>query len=270
MGSRTLVASVVLATCLLAAPASAKKIDVGGHRLYCEIRGKGEALAVFDSGLGDTHEVWRWVWPDVAKFARVFLYDRGGLGRSEPGPAPRSSERLVEELHTLLAAAGLPGPYVLVGHSFGGLNMQLFASRYPGEVRGLVLIEPTPIEYPAREPELLSEQDLAKLTTSIGASSAGVRLEREAVGISAEQVRAARPFPPHAVTLISSTRPEVTPAFQSAWLEMQKHLAEELDARLHLITSRSGHYIQFDAPHLVIEAIRTASLTPVSVPASER
>jgi len=239
-------------------PAAARKIDVDGHRLYCNVRGRGDAIVVFDSGLGETHEAWRWVWPDVTKFARVFLYDRAGIGRSDPAPAPRSSDRIVEELHGLLAAAGLAGPYVLVGHSFGGLNVQLFASRYPGEVAAVVLVEPTPVEFPSRENDLLSEFARAKLTTSRGVSGEGVRLEWASVQASAEQVRAARPFPPIPVTLLSSTRPEETPAFQRAWAGMQQDLASDLDARLHLVTNRSGHYIQFDAPQLVVDAIREA------------
>ncbi len=252
-----LVGCVVLAS-FVALPTDARKIDVGGHRLYCEVRGRGDAIVVFDAGLGDTHEAWRWVWPDVAKFARVVLYDRAGLGRSDPAPAPRTSARIAEELHALLVNVGLPGPYILVGHSFGGLDVQWFASRYPFEVAALVLVEPTPVEFPLRESELLSEYARAKLETTLGVSGEGVRLERASVQASADQVRAARPFPNIPVVLLSSTRPEETPAFQQAWIEMQRHLARELDAELHLVTSRSGHYIQFDAPDLVVDAIRDA------------
>jgi pimeloyl-ACP methyl ester carboxylesterase len=259
VGARQLAGSVLLlATLALALPAAAKKIDVQGLRLYYELRGKGDALVVFDAGLGETHETWRWVSPEVARFARVFLYDRAGLGRSEAGPAPRTSERMVEELHALLAHAGLHGPYILVGHSFGGLNVQLFASRYPDQVTALVLLEPTPLDYPAREASLLTAFDRSKVATVIGASTAGVRLEHAAIATSVEQVRAARPSPQHRVTLLSSTRSDKTPAFQAAWLEMQRALARDLDVDLHLITSRSEHNLQFDAPELVVDAIRDA------------
>ena len=176
MGPLKLAGSIVLAAIALASPAGARKIDVRGQRLYYEVHGKGAALVVFDAGLGATHETWHWVWPDVAKFARVFLYDRAGIGRSEGGTGPRTSERLVEELHALLLAAGMRGPYVLVGHSLGGLNMQLFTCRYPSEVTALVLVEPTPLDFPAREATLVSKFDQARLATSIGASAEGVRL----------------------------------------------------------------------------------------------
>jgi pimeloyl-ACP methyl ester carboxylesterase len=255
---RRLAGSLLLVTLALATPVAARKIDVNGQRLYYELRGKGPALVVFDAGIGETHETWRWVWPDVARFARVFLYDRAGLGHSDALPGPRTSERMVEELHALLALAGLHGPYILVGHSFGGLNVQLFASRYPDQVTALVLVEPTPLDFPAREASLLPELDRVKLATALGASSEGVRLEHAGVPTSIGQLRAARPFPPHPVALISSTRAETTPAFQAAWNEMQGALAKELDVRLHLITSRAGHYVQFDAPELVIDAIHDA------------
>jgi hypothetical protein len=85
-----------------------------------------------------------------------------------------------------------------------------------------------------------------------------VRLERAAIEKSVEQLRGA-PLPPGVgVTLITSTRPEETRAFQTAWIEMQRALARDLDVHLHLVTGRAGHYVQFDAPHLVVSAIREA------------
>jgi pimeloyl-ACP methyl ester carboxylesterase len=81
------------------------------------------------------------VQPKVTKFARVCSYDRSGLGWSESGPKPRTSPQIVKELHALLKNAGEEGPYVLVGHSFGGANAQLYASEYPKEVAGMVLVD---------------------------------------------------------------------------------------------------------------------------------
>jgi pimeloyl-ACP methyl ester carboxylesterase len=94
-----------------------------------------------DSGLGGGLLDWQTVQPKVAKFARVCSYDRSGNGWSESGPNPRTSPRIVEELHALLENAGEYGPYVLVGHSFGGANAQLYAAEYPKEVAGMVLVD---------------------------------------------------------------------------------------------------------------------------------
>lgn len=123
-------------------PPPGRLVDVGGHRLHIHAMGGGAPTVVMDSGLPGTVLSWGEVQPAVARFTRVASYDRAGLGWSEPGPEPRTAQRIAEELHTLLANAGLAPPYVLVGHSFGGLTTRLFAGLYPDEVDGLILIDP--------------------------------------------------------------------------------------------------------------------------------
>ena len=108
-----------------------------------------------DIGAGGNLLDWQSVQPGVAKFARVCSYDRGGAGWSDPSAQPRTSQRFAEELHTLLNNAGVEGPYVLVGHSLGGNNVQLYASRYPDEVAGMVLVDPQFYNSPSYvDPEL--------------------------------------------------------------------------------------------------------------------
>ena len=121
-------------------PARGEMVDAGGYDLHLYCRGEaGAPTVVMDSGLGGTVLDWQLVQPEVAEFARVCTYDRAGMGWSEPGDQPRTSQQIVEELHALLGNAGVQGPYVLVGHSFGGTNVQLYASQYPNEVAGMVL-----------------------------------------------------------------------------------------------------------------------------------
>ncbi|MCG8636466.1 MAG: alpha/beta hydrolase [Desulfobacterales bacterium] len=122
-------------------PPSGQFVDMDGYTLHFKKSGKGRFTVVFDSGMGASHLAWEKVIPEIGKVAGVFAYDRAGLGWSEKSPLPRTSERIVEELHRLLKLSHTPGPYILVGHSFGGLNMQLYAATYPGEVAGLVLID---------------------------------------------------------------------------------------------------------------------------------
>jgi pimeloyl-ACP methyl ester carboxylesterase len=122
-------------------PAPGRLIDVGGHRLHLHCEGTGPAV-VMDAALGASSLSWTYVRPAVAAFARACAYDRAGFGWSDAGPLPRTVIRIAEELHRLLAGAGVPPPYVLVGHSFGGLVARAYVHRYPGEIGGLVLLDP--------------------------------------------------------------------------------------------------------------------------------
>src|SRR5918994_4125425 len=124
-------------------PAPGEMVAVDGHDMHLYRTGEeGEGpTVVMDTGLGRGMLAWQAVQPEVTDFARVCSYDRSGNGWSESGPKPRTSPRIVGELHTLLKNAGLNGPYVLVGHSFGGANAQLYAAEYPEEVAGMVLVD---------------------------------------------------------------------------------------------------------------------------------
>jgi pimeloyl-ACP methyl ester carboxylesterase len=116
-------------------------IDVGGFRLHAHAAGRGPVV-VFDAALGGSSISWSLVAPSIAAFARAFVYDRGGFGWSDAGPLPRTAGRVADELRVLLDRAGEPPPYVLVGHSFGGFVMRIFAARYRELTAGLVLADP--------------------------------------------------------------------------------------------------------------------------------
>lgn len=133
--------SMAEATDAKAYPPPGQLIDVGGHRLHINCTGTGSPTVVIDAGLGDWSTVWAWVQPDVAKATQVCTYDRAGYGWSDPGPWPRNAEQFAIELHTLLHEANIPGPYVMVGHSLGGLTARVFTGLYPSEVAGVVLID---------------------------------------------------------------------------------------------------------------------------------
>jgi pimeloyl-ACP methyl ester carboxylesterase len=117
-------------------------VDVGGFRLHIHCQGAGAPAVVLDAALGGSSLSWALVQPEVARVTRVCSYDRAGFGWSESGPLPRTAGRIVGELRTLLDAAGVPPPFVLVGHSFGGLVMRIFAARHPADTAGLVLVDP--------------------------------------------------------------------------------------------------------------------------------
>ena len=117
-------------------------IDVGGFKLHIHCTGSGSPTVVMDSALGGSSVSWLLVQPDIAQVTRVCSYDRAGFGWSDPGPKPRTAGRVADELHVLLDRAGIPPPYVVVGHSFGGgLAMHLAAAR-PDRVGALLLLDP--------------------------------------------------------------------------------------------------------------------------------
>ena len=117
-------------------------VSIGSHRLHIRCDGDGGPPVIFDAALGGSSLSWSLVQPAVARLTRACSYDRAGFGWSDAGPLPRTAGRIADELHQLLRTAAVPPPYLLVGHSYGGLVMRLYASRHPNEVAGLVLIEP--------------------------------------------------------------------------------------------------------------------------------
>ena len=128
-------------------------VDVGGHTLHIHCSGQGNGpTVVLDAGLAGFSTDWALVQPEVATFARVCSYDRAGYGWSEPVAGERTSDIIAGELHELLHRAGAPAPYLLVGHSFGGYNVRVFADRYPDEVAGLVLVDVSHEAFPETLP----------------------------------------------------------------------------------------------------------------------
>jgi pimeloyl-ACP methyl ester carboxylesterase len=124
-------------------PAPGQMVDVGGHRLHIQCRGEGTPTVLLDAAGQASSAHWQWVQPETAKITRVCAYDRAGMGWSEVGPEPRDGNQIAAELHTLLQNAGIAGPYVLVGHSLGGLYVRAYQANYPDEVVGMVLVDAT-------------------------------------------------------------------------------------------------------------------------------
>ena len=118
-----------------------KLADLGGHRLHVNCTGKGSPTVVVENGLGDFSFDWILVQARVSRFTRICTYDRAGYAWSDPGPKPRTFAQLNLELHDALSKLGEKGPFVLVGHSYGGPVVRNFAATYPKEVAGMVLVD---------------------------------------------------------------------------------------------------------------------------------
>jgi pimeloyl-ACP methyl ester carboxylesterase len=124
-------------------PPPGQLIDVGGHRLHLHCTGSGSPTVVLEPGHGGSSSDFGWITPAVARETRVCVYDRAGRGWSDATNGPQDGAHIAADLHTLLERAHVPGPYVLAGHSFGGLYIHSFAAQFPDQVAGMVLLDST-------------------------------------------------------------------------------------------------------------------------------
>ena len=203
-------------------PPPGEMVGVGGHSLHINCAGQGGPTVVLDAGSGGFSAQWVRVQREVSGTTRVCAYDRAGMGWSEMGPEPRDAKQISGELHALLNGADIEGPYVLVGHSFGGLYMRTYAARYPDEVAGVVLVDSSspkqaghqPVTRDSNEPQ---EQTfavvprLARLGVSLLARLGVVRLLSELDPASPELPQQQRA---QIDALTPSTRQAVTTALE--------------------------------------------------------
>jgi pimeloyl-ACP methyl ester carboxylesterase len=122
-------------------PPPGKLVDIGGLRLHINCTGAGNPTVIMEAGPNDSSVIWQLVQPDISKFTRVCSYDRAGFGWSDAGDEPRSSLNIANELARLLTRAAVPGPYVLVGHDFGTLDLRVFTARHRQDVAGMVFVD---------------------------------------------------------------------------------------------------------------------------------
>jgi pimeloyl-ACP methyl ester carboxylesterase len=293
LGAPSLVAAQTaspVAPGLAAAGDFAGSVDIGGRSLYMECRGRGSPTVILEAGFRSRADYWTddliqpdaprtMVFPGVAAFSRVCAYDRPGTttfidgtllpSRSDPVSMPRTALESVHDLHALLQAAMAPGPYVLVGHSYGGMFARLYASTYPSEVVGMVLVDAfsegledqmTPDQWTAYE----------ELFQPVPEALAGYEdLEFTDLDTSASQVReatAVSPLRPQPLVVLSRGQAMEMPAdlpggltgegLEHAWSVEQDRLAALLPDAKHVIAHESEHYIQLQQPELVIAAVR--------------
>ena len=239
-----------------------QKIDVGGHGLQLLIGGQGSPAVIFEGGFGAGIASWSTVQKDVAAFTQTVSYDRAGLGQSDQGPRPRSAKQIATELHAALQKSGVKPPYVMVGHSFGGIYVRVFADMYPNEVVGMVLIDPSQESF--NDWLGKNQPDRVKATESeIAKAGKGVQAEFAAVDTSYSQARVAKVPAGIPVTLLTATEDESIPAEgRRIWIEKHKEWLATVPGSKHIIVEKTTHFIQAQQPGLVIEAIKQVSKQP--------
>jgi pimeloyl-ACP methyl ester carboxylesterase len=246
-------------------------VDAGGHKLHLYCTGEGSPVVILENGLGGTTKDWRKVQPEVSQFTRVCSYDRAGMGWSEAGPMPRTSARFVEELRTVLQNAAIPGPYVLAGHSLGGVYVRHFARLHPEEVAALVLVDGSHedqigrLPAPQRSREARGKELLGKAERAPEVSAdpeqrpkrhfLAVRSEMLAFPTqSADDIRTAPPLPPLPLIVLVHGKSK-TPGGLKIWNELQSEIASRSPHSKLIQAEDAGHYIQLDKPQLVIDSI---------------
>lgn len=250
------------------------RVDVGGRSLAIVSSGSGSPTVVLESGLGAESAWYEPVQDTVSRFARVVRFDRAGKGLSDPAPMPRTSHDMAGDLHALLANAEIPGPYVLVGQSVGGLNARVYASLYPAAIAGMVLVESMhedqfatlgpllPPPFPGEPPALTGfRQFWTKDWADPARNAEGIDFPASCA--QGRAVTALGNLPLVVLTAGYEGDPEfgnMPPAMRQAWAarwwEMQARLAGLSSASSHILVPGSGHFMQRDAPDAVIAAIR--------------
>jgi len=204
------------------------------------------------------------VQPAVAKFAQTVEYERAGLGKSQDFTGPRTIAQMTSDLHTLLQALQLRPPYVLVGHSLGGALIQAYAAAYPEEIAGLVLVDPEDGRLIDRLHSTLpsAEWDARQkaMESAMPQFSAAQKAELDSLNKSGEEMAALGPLPKVPMVLLTGTlkNPEFpgNPAEQDLKLELHQEFLKQNPQCKQVLAPNSRHYIQNDAPRLVIDAIR--------------
>jgi pimeloyl-ACP methyl ester carboxylesterase len=246
-------------------PMPGRLIDVGGHRLHLSCTGSGSPTVVLEPGAGMMSSSLGWIAPAVARDTRVCVYDRAGRGWSESADASQDGLQIATDLHTLLQRGQVPGPYVLAGHSFGGLYVLTFAARYPDEVAGMVLIDSTApaSEAPAAAPPGdRTSYDVVGRVSALVSSSARLGLGRLFATLSASGL------PPRSrdevsakMATASSLRSTIDEYGQgSAAVRQAAALTDFADKPLVVLTAGSGHDVAETAAQNHLATLSTDSV----------
>lgn len=249
------------------------KIDIGGYFLYLDCKGTGSPTVILESGLNGDVVTWKDVHPEATKFTRVCRYDRTGLAHSDYGPTPRDAKLTAQDLHTLLTKANITPPYILVGHSFGGLLIRRYAFDFPDDVVGMIFVDALQEDWWDEALAILppdASDDNARLASFRLYLRDGWRdplNNFEAMDIPAvvKQLRETGNFGDMPITVLTAgdftvlnagLPPELESALANLFVEEQARLAALSTNGTQLIIPDTGHNMPRENPSVVVDAIR--------------
>jgi pimeloyl-ACP methyl ester carboxylesterase len=257
-------------------PVPGKRYDVGGYSIHMLCKGQGEPTVIIDAGLGDDSSDWFDIQNHAAVETRVCVFDRPGYGWSDAGPSPRNSLRISNEMEKLIQKAGIPGPYVLVGHSFGGYNIRVFAAKHPQQIAGMVLVDAShENQYERLNIKLPKHFDrkgniliLPKGSDSVSEKASALRerafhaarAEISSLYQSARQVRHLANLPKIPLIVISRGHSEWPKQSKG---ENREKISQKLQQDLwklsplsqQIFANHSGHDIHLEQPDIIVSAI---------------
>jgi pimeloyl-ACP methyl ester carboxylesterase len=239
-------------------------IDVGGRSLHLHCVGHGAPTVLMEAGRGESGATWDHVQPEVAKVTRACVYDRAGLGFSDAAAAPRAVKDVIQDLHALLGAGAMQGPYVLVGHSIGALYVRLYASAHPDQVAGMVLVDGTTEDTDLKLWTLSTPAEVKMMDDPTDPE--GLRFDTLRAGMAQlrEANRSIGDKPLVVLTAGLSEEPEpelgVSPELSARrakiWAEMQAELPRRISSNgAQVVAAKAHHYIQLENPKLVVAAV---------------
>ena len=258
---------------------SERTVNIGTHALHAVVSGAGVPVVVFDGGIGALGSEYAQLQERLASVTTAVIYDRAGYGSSQTGPLPRDSSTEATELRTLLGKLGVAGPYILVGHSLGGLNVEVFAAMYHEDVAGMVLLDPPPLSF------ILGEEyaELGSMASQMTVEWQGIadrRIEsadeqeraeaefflmlasehREMFGSSAQQAASVGSFGDTPLVVVASGVPnpmfgDAAEAYQEFWAAQSEALAAKSSRGEFILAEASTHRLHEDVADLVADII---------------
>ena len=251
----------------ISTPKTEEMIDVGGRKLHCCVYGKNGPTVVLVSGFGAPQSYWNTVVPDLAALTTVVTFDRAGIGKSEIGEIPTHGLQSAKDILTLLVKLNVPAPYILVGHSYGGDVVRLFASMYPDHMGGLVLEDTQHEDVLEEQRKILKGKDLEALEQMAArfATPENPKTETDYLNTTKEQVRSSKPLPrmPFVVLSAGDRLNAMPPMFSedgkkelaALGLKLQQRLVSLVPDCEHIVVEGVGHNIHVEKPGAVIEPV---------------